>query len=68
MAEEVRYPDVQVELVGHDGNAFAILGRCVSAARKAGLSENQIADFTLQAMSSDYDNLLQTCMRWFDVH
>ena len=32
-----RHPDVQVQLSGEDGNAFAILGRTAGALRRAGV-------------------------------
>jgi len=64
---KVKYPQVKVELVGRDGNAFAILGACQKAARRAGLSEEQINEWRTEAMSGDYDHLLQTCMRYFEV-
>ena len=62
-----RYPDITVDLIGHDGNAFTVLGRCRKAARDAGLSEDEIATFMTEATAGDYDHLLQTAMRWFDV-
>ena len=62
-----KHPEVAVELVGHDGNAFAILGRCTLAARRAKVSQEEIKQFTEEATSGDYDNLLQTCIKWFDV-
>lgn len=62
----VKYPDVHVELVGGDGNAFFILGRCQKAARRAGLSKETIDEFHKEATSGDYDHLLQTCLKWFD--
>lgn len=62
-----KHPDILVELTGHDGNAFAVLGRCRQAGRKAGLSENEIAAFMSDAMAGDYDPLLQIAMRWFDI-
>jgi hypothetical protein len=66
-AAAIRYPHVVVQLVGEDGNAFAILGRCQRAARRAGLTEAEIAKFLQEAMTGgDYDHLLQTCIRWFD--
>lgn len=34
--DECKHPDVEVELVGHDGNAFAILGAVSKALRRAG--------------------------------
>lgn len=62
-----KYPQITVALTGHDGNAFVILSRCRKAAREAGLSDPEIANFIAEAMSSDYDHLLQTVMRWFEV-
>ncbi len=62
----VRFPKVKVKLVGEDGNAFAILGRCRTAARNAGVPQAEINAFFEEAQSGDYDNLLRTCMKWFD--
>ena len=62
-----KHPDITVTLTGHDGNAFVVLGRCSQAAREAGLSECEIATFMAEAMAGDYDHLLQTAMRWFEV-
>jgi len=62
-----KYPNVSVELTGHDGNAYNIIGRCLKAARRAGLGAGPIAAFQIEATSGDYDNVLQTAMRWFDV-
>lgn len=62
-----KHPEITVTLTGHDGNAFAILGRCRAAARNAGLSDDEIATFMAEAMAGDYDHLLQTAMRWFAV-
>jgi hypothetical protein len=58
----------KVQLVGQDGNAFSILGRCQKAARRAGWSKEQIEEFRKEAMSDDYDHLLQTVMRYFDAN
>jgi hypothetical protein len=59
-----RYPDIQVQLSGQDGNAFAILGRTTGALRQAGLAQQEIDDYFAEATSGDYDHLLQTTMRW----
>ncbi len=64
----VKYPDVTVKLTGTDGNAFAIIGRCSAAARKAKVPADDIKAFQAEAMSGDYDNLLQTAMKWFEIH
>jgi hypothetical protein len=64
---EPKHPEIVVELTGHDGNAYAILGRCQQAARRAGLPKAEIDAFFAEATAGNYDHLLQTCMAWFDV-
>jgi hypothetical protein len=61
-----RYPDIQVQLTGEDGNAFAILGRTAAALRHAGVPQEEIDAYFAQATSGDYDHLLQTTMTWVD--
>ena len=56
-----------LELIGRDGNAFFILGGALRTAKKAGWSKEKIEQFMTEAKSGDYDHLLQTCMKWFEV-
>jgi hypothetical protein len=63
----VKHPDITISLSDEDGNAFAILGRVNREMRRAGLSQAERAAFTKEATSGDYDHLLVTVMRWFDV-
>lgn len=67
MADDVRHPEVEVELEGSDGNAFVILGKVGGAMRRAGVPKTEIDEFHAEAQSGDYDHLLQTCMKWVDV-
>jgi hypothetical protein len=62
-----RHPEINVPLVGEDGNAFAILGRCSQAMKRAGVSSEERTEFMTQAQSGDYDNLLRTVVEWFDT-
>ena len=62
-----KYPLVTVHLTERDGNAFAILGRCRRAAEIAQLPEKEIEQFLTEAMARDYDHLVQTAMRWFEI-
>lgn len=64
---ETRYPEIEVELVGNDGNAFVILGAVGKALRRAGVSQAERDEFTAEATAGDYDHLLQTAMRWVSV-
>lgn len=57
----------KLKLTGEDGNAFYILGKAVKTARAANWSKEKIDKFTAEATSGDYDNVLQVCMRYFDV-
>lgn len=62
-----RFPDIEVELVGHDGNAFAVLGRVQRGLRKGGATHDDIEQFMAEAMSGDYDHLLRVCTEWVNV-
>ena len=62
-----KYPEITVKLTGEDGNAFNILGICMRAMRRAGLSQEERDAFRAEATSSNYDHLLATCMEWFEV-
>lgn len=64
---EPRYPHVEVELVGQDGNAVSIIGRVSSALRRAGVSQEEIAEFTAEAMSGDYENVIRIACAWVEV-
>ena len=57
----------QVKLVGEDGNAFSILGRCSRSFKKSGLPQEWWDKFHAEATSGDYDHLLQTVMKYFEV-
>jgi len=43
--DKPKYPQVKIKLVGTNGNAFAILGKCARAARSAGLTAEQVKEF-----------------------
>ena len=62
-----KYPDITVELVGQNGNAFNILGICLRTMSRSGLSKEEQEAFQTEATSGNYDHLLATCMEWFNV-
>ena len=57
----------ELELSGHGGNIFSIIGRAIKVARRAKWTEVEIRKFREEAESGDYDNALQVCMKYFDV-
>ena len=57
----------EVELVGHDGNAFAILGKVSKALKQAGADKEYIDEYMKKATDGDYDHLLRITMEYVDV-
>jgi len=55
-----------LKMVGEDGNAFAILGKAHQVLRQNGMAD-KISEFDKEAMSGNYDHLLATCTKWFEV-
>jgi hypothetical protein len=56
-----------VKLVGHDGNAFAIMGRVKQALKRAGADKEYIDRYVREAMAGDYNNLLRVSMEYAAV-
>jgi hypothetical protein len=64
----MKYPEIKVKMVGEDGNAFAILGRVTKALRNARVPLEERKKFQAEAMKTDYNNVLQTVMRWVSTY
>lgn len=62
-----RFPEVKVELVGQDGNAFLILGRVMKALKRGGATPEEVREYLDEAKSGDYNHLLATTMDWVEV-
>ena len=62
-----KYPEIEVQLTGNDGNAFAVMGEVKRALKRAKVSADEISEYTKQSMSGDYDNLLRVAMSWVTV-
>lgn len=67
MAQDIRYPEIEVQLTGEDGNGFFIIARVLKALRRAGISAQERDAFMSEAQAGDYDHLLQTAMEWVEV-
>lgn len=64
---EIKYPEIEVKLVGNDGNAYAILGSMKRELQRGAVPQVEIKEFMDEAMSGDYNHLLRTCMNWVTV-
>ena len=64
---DTKYPNIHVRLTGQSGNAFFILGTVIRALKKNDVPKEEILKFEQEATSGNYNNLLQTCMKWVEV-
>ena len=67
-AMKPKYPDIKVRLSGADGNAFSILGRVTRALRDARVPLEERKEFQAEATKTDYNNVLQTVMKWVNTY
>ena len=61
-----KYP-IKVQLTGNDGNAMTIMSNVGRALIRNGVLKEEVDAFYQEAMAGDYDDLLQTAMRWVEV-
>jgi len=64
---DVRYPEIEVQLTGNDGNAYFILALVRKAMRRADVSKEVQDEFLSEATNGDYNHLLATCTKWVTV-
>lgn len=63
----VKYPDIEVKLVGQDGNAFNVMGLVKMGLQRGGVPKEEQSKFVAECMSGDYNHLLATCMKWVTI-
>lgn len=59
--------NIPVQLLGEDGNAMVLISKVRRALVKASVREDEVSKFMTEAMSGDYNKVIQTCMEWVDV-
>jgi hypothetical protein len=59
--------DIEVSLVGIDGNAFSVMGAVTRAMKLAKVSREEQDEYVRQATAGDYNHLLLTTMEWVEV-
>lgn len=62
-----KYPNISVNLIGQDGNAFYILASVKKSLERNNVPKEEVALFMEEATSGDYDHLLQIVMEWVNV-
>lgn len=63
----VKYPHIQVDWSDIAGNAYVLVGSVRRALRKAKIADAEIEGFAKEALSGDYDHVIQTCMAWVTI-
>lgn len=59
--------DIDVELIGNDGNAFSIMGAVQKSLRRAGASRDELDQYFQEATAGSYDELLATTSKWVNI-
>lgn len=62
----IKYPHLNMRLVGEDGNALIIMGRLSRVLRRGGVPKEEIDAILEDMTSSDYDHLLRVAMTTVD--
>lgn len=57
----------KVKLIGENGNAFSIISKVKKEMRDSGYPKFVIKEYEKNCTRGDYNNLLQTTMRFVDV-
>jgi hypothetical protein len=53
-----------IDLDGQDGNAMMLIGAVRRALKRSGNTPDILTAFSNEAMSGDYDHVLQTCITY----
>lgn len=59
--------DVTVKLIGEDGNAWNVIGLVGKALKAAGADQTEVDAFRTEAISGDYNHLIQTTLKWVKI-
>lgn len=65
---ESKYPHVSVQMLGESGNAMSIIGRVAGALLRAKVPKEEVDEFVEEAMSGDYDHVLQTVLKTVETY
>jgi hypothetical protein len=64
---QVKYPEIEVQLTGNDGNAYSIMGAVSKALKLAKVNQLEIDQYINRSTSGDYDNLLRVAASFVTV-
>ena len=64
----IKYPGIEVQLIGEDGNAFFIVGRVIRAMKREGVPMEVLNEFRAEALSGDYNHVLNTVQKYVTIY
>lgn len=62
-----KYPNITVRFLGQPHQPFPILAAVRAALRESEIPANEIAAFTAEATSGDFDHLMTVARRWVNI-
>lgn len=65
---DIKYPGIEVQLIGEDGNAFFIVGRVIRAMKHEGVPMEVLNEFRAEALSGDYNHVLNTVQKYVSIY
>lgn len=65
--DDLKEANISLPLTGTNGNAFSVLAKCKRSAEKFGCSKEAVDELMTEMKSGDYNHLLATATRYFDV-
>ena len=64
----IKYPGIEVQLIGEDGNALFIVGRVIRAMKHEGVPMEVLNKFRAEALSGDYNHVLNTVQKYVTIY
>ena len=65
---EPKFPHIIVQMSGEDGNPVAIVSRVCKAMQRASIDKEDVDAFRTEALSGNYDHVLQTAFKTVTVN
>ena len=65
---DIKYPGIEVQLIGEDGNALEIVGRVIRAMKREGVPMEVLNEFRAEALSGDYNHVLNTVQKYVSIY
>ena len=62
-----KFPNVEIDITGPKGNAYAIMGIVSQVLRQTGSTNEQVSNVLKDMMSSNYEHLVSVAARYVTI-